>query len=74
MEPSPSAEAAASVDSLADGLRNQRLGNENRVLLRLEDLNLDHSFVRELPGDPRTDPVPRQVRFRSVYVEILLIS
>ena len=62
MEASPSADAAATVESLADGLRNQRLGSENRVLLRLEDLNWDHSFVHELPGDPRTDPIPRQVR------------
>lgn len=62
MEASPSADAAASVESLADGLRNQTLGSQNRVLLRLEDLNWDHSFVRELPGDPRTDPIPRQVR------------
>ncbi|XP_078443260.1 selenoprotein O [Wolffia australiana] len=29
--------------------------------LRLEDFNWDHSFVRELPGDPRTDDTTRQV-------------
>ena len=72
MESSPSADVAASVDSLADGLRNQSLGSENRALLKLEELNWDHSFVRELPGDPRADPNPRQVRVRSIYVEILL--
>lgn len=31
------------------------------VRLKLEDLNWDHSFVRELPGDPRTDAIPREV-------------
>ncbi|KAF5819914.1 putative protein adenylyltransferase SelO [Helianthus annuus] len=29
--------------------------------LSLEDLNWDHSFVRELPADPRTDFMQRQV-------------
>ncbi|KAM0002209.1 putative protein adenylyltransferase SelO [Helianthus debilis subsp. tardiflorus] len=29
--------------------------------LSLEDLNWDHSFVRELPADPRTDVMQRQV-------------
>ncbi|KAM0002206.1 putative protein adenylyltransferase SelO [Helianthus debilis subsp. tardiflorus] len=29
--------------------------------LSLEDLNWDHSFVRELPADPRTDGMQRQV-------------
>ncbi|XP_034687630.1 protein adenylyltransferase SelO [Vitis riparia] len=69
MEASPSADAAPTVESLADGLRNQRLGSENRVLLRLEDLNWDHSFVHELPGDPRTDPIPRQV-LHACYTKI----
>ncbi|CAL9060912.1 unnamed protein product [Musa banksii] len=32
-----------------------------RGRLKLEALNWDHSFVRELPGDPRTDTIPRQV-------------
>ena len=27
----------------------------------LEDLNIDNSFVTELPGDPETTNVPRQV-------------
>lgn len=29
--------------------------------LNLEDLNWDNSFVRELPPDPRTDSLPREV-------------
>jgi len=30
--------------------------------LALEELPWDHSFVRELPGDPRSDAIPREVR------------
>jgi len=29
--------------------------------LALEELPWDHSFVRELPGDPRSDAIPREV-------------
>lgn len=29
--------------------------------LALEELPWDHSFVRELPGDPRSDTIPREV-------------
>ncbi|RWR77832.1 UPF0061 protein azo1574-like protein [Cinnamomum micranthum f. kanehirae] len=35
--------------------------SEERIRLKLEDLSWDHSFVRELPGDPRTDAIPREV-------------
>lgn len=30
---------------------------------KLEDLNWDHSFVRELPGDSRSESIPRQVYY-----------
>lgn len=74
--PSPDvpAAAAASVESVARDLQNQSLrsgdddqrnysfGNgAKRARLRLEDLNWDHSFVRELPGDPISDTTPREV-------------
>lgn len=71
--PSPSPETAAAVDSVARDLQNQSLrGGEDqrddgfgngakRARLKLEDLIWDHSFVRELPGDPRTDTMPREV-------------
>nr|XP_010913909.1 uncharacterized protein LOC105039454 [Elaeis guineensis] len=36
-------------------------GSSQEVQLKLEELNWDHSFVRELPGDPRTDTIPREV-------------
>ncbi|KAL5983367.1 hypothetical protein ACLOJK_017451 [Asimina triloba] len=35
-------------------------GTGSRGRLKLEELSWDHSFVRELPGDPRTDAIPRQ--------------
>lgn len=70
---SASPEVSASVDSVADGLKNQSLNSDDRGGLgsgvehgakkKLEELNWDNSFVRELPGDPRTDVLPRQVLF-----------
>eukprot|EP00268_Persea_americana_P046450 TRINITY_DN478_c1_g1_i1.p1 TRINITY_DN478_c1_g1~~TRINITY_DN478_c1_g1_i1.p1 ORF type:complete len:664 (+),score=105.31 TRINITY_DN478_c1_g1_i1:65-2056(+) len=46
--------------STADNGRDPDL-SEERIRLKLEDLSWDHSFVRELPGDPRTDAIPREV-------------
>ncbi|KAH1108873.1 hypothetical protein J1N35_012641 [Gossypium stocksii] len=82
--PDPSSSSSVSVDSVADGLKNQSLrehdignnsnmNNENKKNngnLSLEDLNWDHSFVRELPGDPRSDLIPRQV-FHACYTKVL---
>ncbi|KAK3004978.1 hypothetical protein RJ639_019822 [Escallonia herrerae] len=65
---SPSRKADLSVDSVADGLRKQSLG-EDKVKLGLEDLNWDHSFVRELPGDPRSDAIPREV-LNACYTKV----
>eukprot|EP00262_Sarcandra_glabra_P011968 TRINITY_DN2977_c0_g1_i1.p1 TRINITY_DN2977_c0_g1~~TRINITY_DN2977_c0_g1_i1.p1 ORF type:complete len:647 (-),score=91.90 TRINITY_DN2977_c0_g1_i1:109-2049(-) len=39
------------------------------VSLNLEELNWDHSFARELPGDPRTDAIPRQV-LHACYTKV----
>ncbi|RWV87813.1 hypothetical protein GW17_00050158 [Ensete ventricosum] len=47
----PAAESPAAV---ADGGKGVRL--------KLEEFNWDHSFVRELPGDPRSDTIPRQLK------------
>lgn len=72
--------SSPAVDSISEDLKNQNLGNsncvvdavtnainsDNRVKLKLEELKWDHSFVRELPGDPRTDSIPREVGFLSV--------
>ncbi|KAE8697067.1 callose synthase 3-like [Hibiscus syriacus] len=72
---SPDPSSSLSVDSVADGLKNQSLSedNENKkknVKLSLEDLNWDHSFVRELPDDPRSDSIPREV-FHACYTKVL---
>ncbi|KAM7497344.1 hypothetical protein LguiA_021758 [Lonicera macranthoides] len=62
-----------SVDSVADDLKKQKLSDDDgvRVKLRksLDDLNWDHSFVRELPGDPRTDIIPREV-LHACYTKV----
>ncbi|KAH6836231.1 selenoprotein O [Perilla frutescens var. hirtella] len=87
MDRSSSPVAAASVDSISEDLKNQRLENkncavdgvrnamnsdnitQNRVKLKLEELKWDHSFVRELPGDPRSDSIPREV-LHSCYTKV----
>lgn len=70
--PQPPEASDASVESVTRDLKNQSLdgdGDSNRAArFRLEDLNWDHSFVRELPGDPRTDAFPREVLKFSLYV------
>ena len=71
---SPSPDLAVSVDSVARDLKNQSLNSdddnheEGPTLLKnkkkkksLEDLYWDHSFVTQLPADPRTDSIPREV-------------
>lgn len=40
-----------------------RVEGGERPRVKLEELSWDHSFVRELPGDPRTDRMPREVSF-----------
>ncbi|GFP96922.1 hypothetical protein PHJA_001836300 [Phtheirospermum japonicum] len=88
-----SSPAAASVDSISEDLKNQKLehnnGNNNnnygrngvntgmnvdnicriRVKLKLEELKWDHSFIPELPGDPRSDLTPREV-LHSCYTKV----
>ncbi|PHT59209.1 UPF0061 protein [Capsicum baccatum] len=63
-----------SVDSVADKFKNQSLENDgsnsNKRLLKLDELNWDHSFVRELPADPRTDTLPREV-LHACYTKVL---
>ncbi|KAL5976877.1 hypothetical protein ACLOJK_021212 [Asimina triloba] len=62
MEPMPSSQLDDSKDqgeSEGGGL----------VRLRLEDLKWDHSFVGELPGDPRTDLIPREV-LHACYTKV----
>ncbi|XP_010419868.1 PREDICTED: uncharacterized protein LOC104705550 [Camelina sativa] len=61
---SPTPVTDSSADSLAKDLQNQTLGAVDegvKVKRKLEDFNWDHSFVKELPGDPRTDVISREV-------------
>ncbi|KAK9154616.1 hypothetical protein Sjap_002096 [Stephania japonica] len=62
-------EASSAVDSVTEGLRNQRLDSEKARLKKIEDLNWDHSFVRELPGDSRSDVMPREV-LHACYTKV----
>ncbi|WOK95295.1 hypothetical protein Cni_G04002 [Canna indica] len=54
------------VESLASEVAD---GSKGGVRLKLEELNWDHSFVRELPGDPRTDAIPREV-LHACYTKV----
>ncbi|TMW86367.1 hypothetical protein EJD97_021486 [Solanum chilense] len=66
-----SMDSAATVDSVADDLKKQNLqGVEIKLKLNLEELNWDNSFVRELPGDPRSDSIPREV-LHACYTKVL---
>ncbi|KAL3351084.1 hypothetical protein AABB24_019603, partial [Solanum stoloniferum] len=66
-----SMDSAATVDSVADDLKKQNLeGIEIKLKLNLEELNWDNSFVRELPGDPRSDSIPREV-LHACYTKVL---
>ncbi|KAG7022071.1 hypothetical protein SDJN02_15800 [Cucurbita argyrosperma subsp. argyrosperma] len=77
---STSPEVSASVDSVAEGLKNQSLNSDDRgdggssverqAKKKLEDLKWDNSFVRELPGDPLTDIIPREV-LHACYSNVL---
>nr|GEY84735.1 hypothetical protein [Tanacetum cinerariifolium] len=55
------------VESVTEGLKKHNLNDGLKV--GLEDLNWDHSFVRELPGDSRADVIPRQV-FHACYSKV----
>lgn len=65
---SPSVDTDLSVESISDDLKKQSLG-QDKVRLNLEDLRWDNSFVRELPGDPKTVNIPRQV-FHACYTKV----
>ncbi|KAE8734741.1 putative ATP binding protein [Hibiscus syriacus] len=83
---SPDPPSSLSLESVVDSLKNQsfreqgddHINEENKnknvklslVKLSLEDLNWDHSFVRELPGDAQSDSIPRQV-LHACYTKVL---
>ncbi|KAM0031298.1 hypothetical protein Hdeb2414_s0017g00507231 [Helianthus debilis subsp. tardiflorus] len=51
---------ATAAATVTDGPDNQTPTENSRVKLNLEDINWDHSFVREFPGDPLTDITSRE--------------
>lgn len=62
--------SASLLDSVTQDLNNHTIHTHKS---KLEDLNWDNSFVRELPSDPRTDPFPREVSFPSHFFHIFIL-
>lgn len=67
--PPPDSDTLPPVDSVNDELQKQSSSENSRVKLKLEDLNWDHSFVRELPCDPLNDIVSREVIFLLLAIK-----
>uniref|UniRef100_M4CPN7 Selenoprotein O n=2 Tax=Brassica campestris TaxID=3711 RepID=M4CPN7_BRACM len=63
MESSPASET----DSLGEEVQSQIRGG--KIKRKLEEFNWDHSFVKELPGDPRSDVISRKV-FHACYSKV----
>lgn len=57
------------LNSVTQDFKNHTLQFHHTNKLNLEDLNWDNSFVRELPSDPRTDPLPREV-LHACYTKV----
>ncbi|KAG5403134.1 hypothetical protein IGI04_009253 [Brassica rapa subsp. trilocularis] len=64
MESSPASE----MDSLGEDTQNQT-DEGDKIKRKLEEFNWDHSFVNELPGDPRSDVISRKV-FHACYSKV----
>ncbi|CAG7879238.1 hypothetical protein BRARA_C00543 [Brassica rapa] len=64
MESSPASET----DSLGEDMQNQT-DDGDKIKRKLEEFNWDHSFVNELPGDPRSDVISRKV-FHACYSKV----
>ncbi|KAH0931440.1 hypothetical protein HID58_008557 [Brassica napus] len=64
MESSPASET----DSLGEDMQNQT-DEGDKIKRKLEEFNWDHSFVNELPGDPRSDVISRKV-FHACYSKV----
>lgn len=61
--------SSPSTAAIADDLRKLNLDISNGSKVKLEELNWDNSFVRELPGDPMTDALPREV-LHACYTKV----
>ncbi|KAL0843019.1 hypothetical protein Bca101_016264 [Brassica carinata] len=60
MESSPTPVTASGTGSLGEDMQN-RTDEGDKIKRKLEEFNWDHSFVKELPGDPRSDVISRKV-------------
>ncbi|CAH8303484.1 unnamed protein product, partial [Eruca vesicaria subsp. sativa] len=60
--------SAPETDSLGEDTKNQTDEGE-KIKRELEEFNWDHSFVNELPCDPRTDVISRKV-FNACYSKV----
>lgn len=61
--------SAPLLDSVTQEFKNQSLVHQKKKHNKVEDLNWDNSFVRDLPSDPRTDPLPREV-LHACYTKV----
>ncbi|KAH0888133.1 hypothetical protein HID58_050562 [Brassica napus] len=57
---SPTPVTASETDSLGEETQSQT-DEGDKIKRKLEEFNWDHSFVKELPGDPRSDVISRKV-------------
>ncbi|KAK7270043.1 hypothetical protein RIF29_22918 [Crotalaria pallida] len=64
---------SSSLDSVTQHLHDHNLHQtqapSDAPRFKLEHLNWDHSFVRDLPADPRTDSFPREV-LHACYTKV----
>ncbi|KAF2614279.1 hypothetical protein F2Q70_00007362 [Brassica cretica] len=65
---SPTPVTASETDSLGEETQSQT-DEGDKIKRKLEELNWDHSFVKELPGDPRSDVISRKV-FHACYSKV----
>ncbi|PKA47324.1 hypothetical protein AXF42_Ash017269 [Apostasia shenzhenica] len=69
METSGERKETTLVEAAAVDCGGEERACEHRPRRKLEELNWDHSFVRELPGDSRTDTMPREV-LKACYTKV----
>ncbi|KAL0672630.1 hypothetical protein Bca4012_000610 [Brassica carinata] len=65
---SPTPVTASETDSLGEETQSQT-DEGDKIKRKLEEFNWDHSFVKELPGDPRSDVISRKV-FHACYSKV----
>ncbi|KAF3514640.1 hypothetical protein F2Q69_00000517 [Brassica cretica] len=60
MDSSAASSPTSETDSLGEETQSQT-DEGDKIKRKLEEFNWDHSFVKELPGDPRSDVISRKV-------------